>query len=67
MKHQKTILTYSLILCICSILIFNVNAQQFAEIPRINSKIIVDGYADNVWNLLEEHPTRYLHFECKNG
>ncbi len=47
-------------MCICSILISKVNAQQVTEIPHVNSKIVVDGYADNVWNLLEEHPITFL-------
>jgi hypothetical protein len=60
MSIQKTILVSALFLCICSTLISKVNAQQVAEIPHINSKIIVDGYADDVWNLLEEYPITFL-------
>jgi hypothetical protein len=60
MKLKKTIHTSALFLCICSTLISKVNAQQFAKIPHLNSKIIVDGYADNLWNLLEEQPITFL-------
>jgi hypothetical protein len=60
MKLQKTILTSALFFCIGSTIISNVNAQQVTEIPHINSKIVVDGYADDVWNLLEEHPITFL-------
>jgi hypothetical protein len=60
MKPQKTILTFALFLCIFSTLISKVKAQQFAEIPRINANVIVDGYADSLWNLLEEHPITFL-------
>jgi hypothetical protein len=60
MSPRKTLLVSALFICICSTLISRLNAQQVAEIPHVNSKIIVDGYADNVWNLLEEHPITFL-------
>jgi hypothetical protein len=56
MSLQKTILASALIFCICITLISGLNAQQVAEISRVNSKIIVDGYADNVWNRFALRP-----------
>jgi hypothetical protein len=58
MKFQRALLT-SAFICICSIFIYNANAQEVSVIPNLNSKIVVDGYADEVWNLLEEHPITY--------
>jgi hypothetical protein len=60
MRLQKTILRSALFLFTCSALISIIDAQQVAEIPHVNSKVIVDGYADDVWNLLEEHPITFL-------
>jgi hypothetical protein len=60
MKLRKTLLTAVSVICICSISVSRINAQQVAEIPRIDSKVVVDGYADTVWNLLEKHPITFL-------
>jgi len=35
-------------------------AQEFAEIPRINTPVIIDGIADDLWNSLPQHPIIYL-------
>ena len=35
-------------------------AQQFAEIQHINSKILVDGIADAVWNDMQAHPITFF-------
>jgi len=37
-----------------------IKAQAFAQIPHINSTIVVDGIADNVWTNLQEHPITFL-------
>lgn len=60
MRPQKTILAFALFFCICNTLVSRLNAQQVAEIPHVNSKVIVDGFADDLWNLLEEHPITFL-------
>jgi hypothetical protein len=60
MNLRKTILASAFVFCICSLSIFRIHAQQVAEIPHIDSGIIVDGYADSVWELLEEHPITFL-------
>jgi hypothetical protein len=60
MNLRKMIPASVFILCIFSLPIIRINAQQVAVIPHINSKVIVDGYADTVWNLLEEHPITFL-------
>ncbi len=59
MRFQKTGFTVVLFICIFSLWIDYVNAQEVAEIPHVNSKIVVDGFADEVWNLLEAHPITY--------
>jgi hypothetical protein len=60
MRLQKTILRSALFLFTCSALISITDAQQVAQIPHVNSKVIVDGFADDLWNLLEEHPITFL-------
>lgn len=60
MKLQKIIPAAAVVLCTCSISIFRIDAQQVAEIPHINSKVIVDRFADDLWNLLNEHPITFL-------
>ena len=60
MRFQKIFIACALFLGICILLVPNIIAQQVAEIPHINSKIIVDGYADDLWNLVEEHPITFL-------
>ena len=60
MRLQKTIIISALFLGICITFIDKINAQQVAEIPHINSKITVDGYADEVWDLPEENPITFL-------
>jgi hypothetical protein len=59
MRLQKIVLGSALVLFTCSTLLSHVNAQEVAEIPHINSGIVVDGLTDDVWNLLEEHPITY--------
>lgn len=39
---------------------FETKAQEFAEIPRINSTAVIDGIADDVWKSLPPHPIIYL-------
>jgi len=39
---------------------FKTKAQEFAEIPRINTTIIIDGIADNIWSSLQSYPITYL-------
>jgi len=60
MRLQKNLLFSALFLGMCFTQIPVLNAQQVAEIPHINSGIIIDGYADDLWNLLEEHPVTFL-------
>jgi hypothetical protein len=60
MNLRKTILAPALILCMSGLSLFRINAQQVASIPHVNSKVVVDGYADEVWNSLEEHPITFL-------
>lgn len=59
MKLQTSVLSTALFLCICSTVNYKVNAQEVASIPHMDSKIVVDGYAEDLWNLLDEHPITY--------
>jgi hypothetical protein len=60
MNLRRNIRAFVLVLGIVCLSISWTNAQQVAVIPHINARVVVDGYADSVWNLPEEHPITFL-------
>jgi hypothetical protein len=39
---------------------FKASAQEEAEIPRVNSPVVIDGMAESLWDGLQSHPITYL-------
>jgi hypothetical protein len=60
MKFKNSLLCVTICFTIFYFYSIEIEAQQFAEVPNINSSVVIDGIADNLWNNLEEHPITFL-------
>jgi hypothetical protein len=60
MRIHKTFFPSALLFGICILVFPGIKAQQFATIPYVDTKITVDGYADDIWSFVEENPITFL-------